>query len=145
MINAGSSTGWTVNINFHSTGGSFHDYPAPISRNEARHIYPFRGMLRVWSGFPGACSVRTCVLVPPPASCGEERRMCAIPLNCHITSGSFQRDSAVLTLKGCHSTRSQPVMATGRPLVISLARYAAPIRQYSVFPQSAPWPLERIV
>ena len=25
-------------------------------------------------------SVRTCVLVPPPASCGEERRMCAFPL-----------------------------------------------------------------
>ena len=50
-------------------------------------------------------------LVPPPASCGEERRMCAFPLNCHTTSGSFQRDSAVLTLKGCHSTRSQPVMA----------------------------------
>lgn len=52
------------------------------------------------------------------------------------SQGSFQRDSAVLTLKGCHSTRSQPVMATGRPLVISLARYATPIRQYSVFPQS---------
>lgn len=32
-------------------------------------------MLRVWSGFPGACSVRTCVLVPPPASCGEERHI----------------------------------------------------------------------
>ena len=57
---------------------------------------------------------------------------------------SFQRDSTVLTLKGCHSTRSQPVMATGRPLVISLARYATPIRQYSVSPQSAPWPLERL-
>lgn len=27
-------------------------------------------------------------------------------------------------------------MATGRPLVISLARYATPIRQYSVFPLS---------
>lgn len=27
-------------------------------------------------------------------------------------------------------------MATGRPLVISLARYATPIRQYSVFPPS---------
>lgn len=51
--------------------------------------------------------------------------------------------SAHLTLKGCHSSRSRPAMATGRPLVISLARYAAPIRQYSVFPQSAPWPLER--
>lgn len=36
-------------------------------------------------------------------------------------------------------------MATGRPLVISLARYAAPIRQYSVFPLSAPWPLEQLV
>ena len=56
------------------------------------------------------------------------------------TTGSFQRDSAFLTLKGCHSTRSQPVMATGRPLVISLARYATPIRQYSVSPQSfAAW------
>lgn len=31
-------------------------------------------------------------------------------------------------------------MATGRPLVISLARYATPIRQYSVSPQSfAAW------
>lgn len=49
---------------------------------------------------------------------------------------SFQRDSAFLTLKGCHYTRSRPAMATGRPLVISLARYATPIRQYSVFPQS---------
>ena len=29
---------------------------APVSRNEARHIYPFLGMLRVWSGFPQACS-----------------------------------------------------------------------------------------
>ena len=59
-------------------------------------------------------------------------------LDCHTstTAGSFQRDSAFLTLKGCHSTRSQPVMATGRPLVISLARYATPIRQYSVFPPS---------
>ena len=37
--------------------------------------------------------------------------MCAFPLNCHTTSGSFQRDSAVLTLKGCHSTRSRPAMA----------------------------------
>lgn len=36
-------------------------------------------------------------------------------------------------------------MATGRPLLISLAKYAAPIRQYSVFPLSAPWPLEQIV
>ena len=62
--------------------------------------------------------------------------MCASRLDCHATTGSFQRDSAFLTLKGCHSTRSQPVMATGRPLVISLARYATPIRQYSVFPPS---------
>lgn len=52
------------------------------------------------------------------------------------SQGSFQRDSAFLTLKGCHYTRSRPAMATGRPLVISLARYATPIRQYSVFPQS---------
>lgn len=62
--------------------------------------------------------------------------MYASRLDCHATTGSFQRDSAFLTLKGCHSTRSQPVMATGRPLVISLARYATPIRQYSVFPPS---------
>nr|DAL91094.1 MAG TPA: hypothetical protein [Caudoviricetes sp.] len=52
------------------------------------------------------------------------------------SQGSFQRDSAFLTLKGCHYTRSRPAMATGRPLVISLARYATPIRQYSVFPLS---------
>ena len=69
--------------------------------------------------------------------------MYASRLDCHATTGSFQRDSAFLTLKGCHSARSRPAMATGRPLVISLVRYAAPIRQYSVFPQSAPWPLER--
>ena len=64
--------------------------------------------------------------------------MYASRLDCHTSTnaGSFQRDSAFLTLKGCHSTRSQPVMATGRPLVISLARYATPIRQYSVFPPS---------
>lgn len=56
------------------------------------------------------------------------------------SQGSFQRDSAFLTLKGCHYTRSRPAMATGRPLVISLARYATPIRQYSVSPQSfAAW------
>lgn len=45
---------------------------------------------------------------------------------------------ARLALMGCHFTRSRPVMATGRPLVILLARSAAPIHQYSVFPQSAP-------
>lgn len=56
------------------------------------------------------------------------------------SQGNFQRDSAFLTLKGCHYTRSRPAMATGRPLVISLARYATPIRQYSVSPQSfAAW------
>lgn len=52
------------------------------------------------------------------------------------SQGNFQRDSAFLTLKGCHYTRSRPAMATGRPLVISLARYATPIRQYSVSPPS---------
>ena len=35
-------------------------------------------------------------------------------------------------------------MATGRPLVILLARFAAPIHQYSVFPQSAPCTLEQL-
>lgn len=73
-------------------------------------------------------------------------------LDCHTvlaylytdTHGSFQRDSAVLTLKGCHHTRSRPAMATGRPLVISLARYATPIRQYSVFPQSASCTLRQL-
>nr|DAG30836.1 MAG TPA: hypothetical protein [Caudoviricetes sp.] len=42
-------------------------------------------------------------MVPPPASCGEERHMCASRLDCHALTatfsghcneGSFQRDSA---------------------------------------------------
>lgn len=32
-------------------------------------------MLRVWSGFPRACPFR---VVPPPASCGEERHIIAL-------------------------------------------------------------------
>ena len=98
-------------------------------------IYPFRGMLRVWSGFPGACSIRTCVLVPPPASCGEERRMCAFPLNCHTTSGSFQRDSAGAG-HSCHRFRlhdrrascpfSGAVRRSRLPGIVSFHRHSPP-------------------
>ena len=86
-------------------------------------------------------------LVPPPASCGEERHMCASRLNCHArtNAGSFQRDSAARTLRIAILSWSQPVMAPGRSLVISLARRAAQIHQYSVFPPSAPCTSERFV
>ena len=47
-------------------------------------------------------------------------------------------------LTGRHFTRSRPAMATGRPLVILLVRFAAQIHQYSVFPQSAPCTLEQL-
>lgn len=78
-------------------------------------------------------------LVPPPASCGEERRMCAFPLNCHTTSGSFQRDSAGAG-HSCHR-----FCLHDRRASYSSQCLDAPAIWCSVFPQSAPWPLEHIV
>ena len=76
-------------------------------------------------------------LVPPPASRGEERRMCAFPLNCHTTSGSFQRDSAGAG-HSCHRFRLHDGRASYSSQCLD-----APAIWCSVFPQSAPWPLEQ--
>ena len=61
------------------------------------------------------------------------------PLNCHTTSGSFQRDSAGAG-HSCHR-----FCLHDRRASYSSQCLDAPAIWCSVFPQSAPWPLEHIV
>ena len=95
-------------------------------------------------------------LVPPPASCGEERHMCASRLDCHTTSGSFQR-ALSFSLRCCATLRSSGSdPASGETCKIRtcdlypfrLSDGFRPVPD-SACPRlsgvSAPWPLERIV